>query len=284
MEDSVQGNLQRQRKLSTPLLGGGNVSKSSRIPKASGRSQKHLRREHRSTTLASTPARRRHTHKHTRKTLTTSDHTLSTATMSRPTKSDDQSPIPMQPITLPPPQPHASSSKPPHEADTSSTSDTSTHHAVLNAPSSASLPLGSHPPGNSSTAVNLSYDSLNENPVTTTTAEQSPARSDHDVASFSTRHSPRQVQVHHRRQGPHERVEAPGVGERRSRSREERKRGEQRGAERRRSEGQRSEVEASEVTPVRTRSQGTIIRSPPPTGQKSLKVRILKFLLCCGRL
>ena len=144
----------------------------------------------------------------------------------------------------------------------SNISDTSTYDAVFTSPSEEDFALHFSLANLSSTAM-ISDWSVNK------TAVPPEQQNDVDVASFSTRHSQRQVQVQHDRQGPHEWPESPHGGTREDIGRSQV------------DDGAGEEV-MPVSTPVRSRSQGKMNRSPPPS-RTPLTAKILRFFPCGRR-
>ena len=97
-----------------------------------------------------------------------------------------------------------------------------------------------------------------ETPATQATTTTSNLPDDFDVGRFSADHSPRRVQVQHSRAGSHERIEPVSAGFL-----------EERGS--------------TALTPVQTRSQRGVNRSPPPPCERSLKAKVLELLSCGGK-
>lgn len=280
-------NISMQSKPSTTSLRSAGVSQPSKIPRPSGGSQEYMRRVYRSLSFAQVMGtdgasdqtsdggarRRRSIHSIDLRSAALGSHPPEDdiELLNLEAQGENRSTLPDHPKS---PErvsaSRASSSALPRASDFS---DRSSADAVYGTPSEHALPHDTSFGGLSSLLADseFSADQTAGSAEAALAARAAQAADDtEEVASFSTRHSPRQVQVHHGRQGMHERLESAegGVGSQGS------------GVNVARSV--EDEV-APAATPVRTRSQRTMIRSPPPPPKKSWVAKIFECFSCGGK-
>ena len=258
-----------QGKSSMPSSREGGTAQPSKIPRPSGGSQEQLRRVYRSRSLAQnlTTDRvseqienrgpRRHSFNFAHAALRSNPPSRAEVGSSSNEHENQYALATLPSSPHPRSASRASSSALPRPSDIS---DGSSGNEIYSMASESFLPHDASFGGLSSILADSEYSA---EPV----AEQTRASDDTNVAGFSPWHSPRQVHVNRTRQGTHERVESPeGAAE-----------GEEGGVHV--APGAEEEI-GHTATHVRTRSQGTMIRSPPPPPKKSWTAKVFACLSC----